>query len=122
MASKIKLVIMMLEGEALKNYWNIFRLKIHLRSLAGEKDQGFLSLGKKVFQLLHNKELEREDLKEDVQEILSIEDEIDQVREALYREMGQPPRKQCQSCGKYIDAQARYCPRCGNIQERSKSE
>ena len=52
-----------------------------------------------MFQLLHNKELEREDLKEDVQEILSIEDEIDQVREALYREMGQPPRKQCQSCG-----------------------
>ena len=76
MTSKIKLVIMMLEGEALKNYWNIFRLKIHLRSLAGEKDQGFLSLGKKVFQLLHNKELEREDLKEDVQEILSIEEDV----------------------------------------------
>ncbi|QPM68324.1 hypothetical protein RT761_01542 [Atribacter laminatus] len=113
---------MVLEGEVLKNYWNIFRLKMHLRSLIGEKDQGFLSLGKKAFQLIHDKELEREDLKENVQEILSIEDEIDQVREALHREMGQPPRKQCQSCGKYIDTYARYCPHCGNIQERSKSE
>ena len=113
---------MVLEGEVLKNYWSIFRLKIHLRSLIGEKDQGFLSLGKKVFQLLRDKELEREDLKEDVQEILSIEDEIDQAREALYREMGQPPRKQCRICGKYIDTYARYCSHCGSTQERSKSE
>ncbi len=113
---------MVLEGEVLKNYWNIFRLKIQLRSLIGEKDQGYLSLGKKVFQLLRDKEWEREDLKEDVQEILSIEDEIEHVREELFREMGQPPRKQCQSCGKYIDSQARYCPYCGNVQERSKSE
>lgn len=113
---------MILEGEVLKNYLNIFRLKIQLRSLIGEKDQGFQNLGKKVFQLFRDKELEREDLKEDVQEILSIEDEIEHVREELFREMGQPPRKQCQSCGKYIDSHARYCSYCGNIQERSKPE
>jgi len=106
----------------LKNYWNIFLLKIKLRSLIGEKDQGFLNLGKKVFQLIRDKELERDDLKENAQEILSIEDEIDHVSEILHREMGEPARKPCQSCGKYIDIHAKYCSFCGNIQERSNTE
>jgi len=106
----------------LKNYWNIFRLRFHLHSLERERDRSLLTLGMKVFQLINNREFEREDLKENYQEIISFEDEIDQTREAIYQEQGGAPHKRCKSCGKYVDGEARYCPSCGSLQERSKQE
>jgi len=113
---------LILEEEGLKNYWTIFRLKIHLHSLVRERDQGLLHLGTKVFQLHQSQCFERDDLKENFQEIASIEDEIDQVHEILYQELGGSPRKPCPSCGKYVDSQARFCPSCGSSLEGSKPE
>ncbi|MCX6090569.1 MAG: zinc ribbon domain-containing protein [Candidatus Atribacteria bacterium] len=105
----------------MRNFINIFRLQRHLRYLDREMGRVFAELGKQVYGLIQNKDLEREDLREKYQEITSFGEEIDLVLEEIHCESGGKSRKKCISCGKHIDEGARFCSYCGGEQKAKKN-
>lgn len=64
------------------------------------------------------KGIEEERVREHCQKILSLEEEIEDLREEMLLLQGKRPRMRCASCGKYIEEKSNYCPYCGTKQER----
>ncbi|MDK2896969.1 MAG: hypothetical protein PWP04_1089 [Candidatus Atribacteria bacterium] len=95
------------------------KLKLQLANLEREKEKKLLELGREAFALFQKGEAINDGLRGIYQEILSLEEEIEDLLEKARQAQGARPRVTCSSCGAYIERDAQYCPYCGSRQKQS---
>ena len=105
----------------MSNFFRSWRLRWHIVSLEKKKEESLLRLGKRVYELfIERKDWGREEVRENCQEVLSIEEEIEDLEEKMRRLEGNKPRRICPSCGEYIEEGSLYCSRCGFHQKQQE--
>jgi len=101
------------------NFFRSWRLRWQVVSLEKEKEESLRRLGKKAYELfIERKDWGKEELRENCQEVLSIEEEIEDLEEKMRRLEGNKPRRVCPSCGEYIEEGSLYCSHCGFYQKQ----
>ncbi len=90
---------------------------LKLRSLNRERRKSIGELGAKVYELYRKDELNVDKLKEDCQKVLSLEEEMEEVKEKLLS--FKKEKSFCSSCGKDIKPEMFYCPYCGTPQKEN---
>ena len=103
------------------NFFRSWRLRWQVVSLEKEKEESLRRLGKKAYELfIERTDWGKEELRENCQEVLSIEEEIEDLEEKMRRLEGNKPRRICPSCGEYIEEGSLYCSRCGFHQKQQE--
>lgn len=101
-------------------FLRLWMLRLRLAPLKREWLNALLELGEAVYTFFRQgqQEIRKEELRERYQELLSLEEEIEDLKEEIALLQGRKPRKRCPSCGKYIEEDARYCSYCGVEQKK----
>ncbi|MGQ9473428.1 MAG: zinc ribbon domain-containing protein [Candidatus Caldatribacteriaceae bacterium] len=101
-------------------FLRLWMLRLRMIPLRREWEESLLELGRMVYDLFQKekKEIKEEYVREQCQKILSLEEELEDLREEILLLQGRRPRTRCPSCGKYIEESSNYCPYCGTEQEK----
>ena len=101
-------------------FFRLWMLRLKMIALKREWVEALLELGGTVYDLFRQgrEEIKREEFREKYQNIVSLEEEIEDLREEIALLQGQKPRKRCPSCGKYIVEDSNYCSYCGVEQKK----
>lgn len=113
-------ILMMDKVITMVPFLRLWMLRFRLAPLKREWLGALLELGETVYTLFRQgeQEIRRERLQEKYQQLLSLEEEIEDLKEEMALLRGCKPRKRCPSCGKYIEEDANYCSYCGIEQKK----
>lgn len=101
-------------------FFRLWALRLRMIPLKREWVEALLEMGETAYDLFRQgkQEIGREEFQEKYQRLLSLEEEIEDLREEIWLLQGQKPRKRCPSCGKYIAEDSNYCSYCGIEQKK----
>ncbi|BER92267.1 MAG: zinc-ribbon domain [Candidatus Atribacteria bacterium] len=107
----------MVRNDSSRKWWQILSMFLKLRSLYRERRKSIEELGAKVYELYRKNELDTEKFKEYCQKVLSLEEEIEEIKEKLLSFKRE--KIFCKSCGQDISPEMSYCPYCGTPQKEN---